>query len=515
MIDHSPATMLVERLVRSRGVEGAHEALHAALAKFTPVELAALDQWWEFWARSKQLAPQTPWRSWGFLAGRGLGKTMSVSKFVNEEVREGRAGLICLLAQDEQSAIDLQVLGPNGLIANSPPWFPAEWEASALQVVWPKSGARAYVRTPEVPGKIRGLEYHLTWATELQSWPVATRDEAWSNVEISTRLGYARTVWDCTPKKGHPILLELLKRSAAEPDRHVIIRGTTYENLMNLGSGYVQDLERKYAGTAKGREELLGEMLDNADKALVKLEWIVRARRPMPARLVRRVISVDPAVTTRKGSDRTGINEAGLGVDSQVYVIADLSGKHAAHEWADIVLDRYVRGACDVVVVETNKGGNLLTQNLRAAAAKLGLVVRVVDDRWQPHHLAGTVFVREIYSRGPKEDRAVPLATAYERGRVSHVEGADLRELEEWLTSWEPVPGARSPDNIDAEVHAVGELLGFGRNEPEAREGFAGLTDMSRALTGAAAPATVSSPPRQGGGNLATLLGGGRSGGGI
>lgn len=461
------------------------------LAKLSPVERAALAAKWVFWARSKQIAPSAPWRTWGFLTGRGFGKTIAVSEHVNDEVEAGRARLICLLAQDEQSSIDIQVNGPSGLIATAPPWFRPKWLASELQLVWP-NGARAYVRTPEVPGKIRGLEYQLSWISELQSWPQSTRQEAFDNVFLSTRLGYARIVWDATSKRRHPLLKELLARHAGDPAMHRIVRGATYENAANLGDGYVAELEKKFAGTQRGREELLGEMLDDSEFALVRQDWIDETRRDVPEKFVRRVVSVDPAVTDRKGSDETGLIEVGLGADDRAYVLWDGSGKHAPGAWADLVLDRYIKNACDLVIAETNKGGQLVTQNLRAAAHARGLEIIVVGKDEKPQRVAGKVWIKEVYARGAKEERAEPVATAYERKRVSHVRGADLAGLEATLTTWEPKPGAESPGDLDALVHACVELLGLSNNTPDPTQAFVGLGAVAKEILSPAKPASLS-----------------------
>lgn len=478
----SEARAMVERLVRMFGKAGAHDALDSMIQNLSVVELAALASHWEFWARPKQLPPEGKWRTWGFLTGRGFGKTLAVSNFVNREVMAGRAKLIGLAAQDEANCIAIQVKGPSGLIATAPPWFKPEWIASELQLVWP-NGARAYVRTPEVPGKIRGLEYHLSWCTELQSWPVTTREDAWVNgFQVSTRLGYARIVWDATPKRRHPIIKELLSEAEANPEAHRIVRGSTFENRKNLAEGYVENLVTKWGGTQRGKEELEGQQLEDSESALVKQDWIDAVRRDMPDRLIRRVVAVDPAVTSRAGSDQTGIVEVGLTVDDQAVVLGDHTGKYTPPEWGKIVLDLYVRGECDLVLVETNKGGDLLTTNLRAIARERGLSVQVVDDRWYPHRQAGVVFVRERFGRGPKEDRARPLSTAYERGRVSHVRGVDLRALEDTLTTWEPTPGHRSPDRLDPLVYAVSELLSLSEHKVDARASFVGITTMAQAL---------------------------------
>ena len=325
--------------------------------------------------------------------------------------------------------------------------------------------------------------------SELQSWPNATREEAFSNFFLSTRLGYGRIVWDSTPKRRHPLLKELLERCAADPGAHKVVRGTTHENAANLGDGYVAEMQKKFGGTMRGREELLGEMLVDSELALVKQLWIDDARRPLPSQLLRKVISIDPAVTNRKGSDNTGIIEAGLGADGQAYVLGDDSGKHDPAKWAEIVLDRYVKNACDLVIAETNKGGSLVTQNLRAIAQGRGLEVLVVEKDSRPLRTQGKVFVKEVYARGSKEDRAEPVATAYERRRVSHVHGASLGSLEDTLTTWEPAPNADSPGDLDALVHACVELLDLSKNTPDPLEGFKGIAEVGKQLQ-ATAPLT-------------------------
>ena len=501
----SPAQLIARELVSKYGPEQAHVELDAFLDSQSVVDLAAHEHdWREMWARPKQLPPPTEWKSWGFLTGRGFGKTLAVSRFVNAEVEEGRATSICLLAQDEDNAIKLQVTGPSGLIATAPPWFRPVWHVSDLELVWP-NGAKAYVRTPEVPGKIRGFDYDLSWLTELQSWPTVTRDEALMNVRVATRIGEARIVWDATAKRRHPLLKKLLKSSEADPSVHVIVRGSTHENADNLAKGYIANIEAEIGGTQQGEEELHGTMSSDVDGATVKDPWIETNRRLMPSKLVRRVISADPAVTSRTGSDHTGIIDAGLSVDGKALILGDHTGKHTPEVWGSLILDLYVEGRCDLVIVETNKGGDLLTRNLRACADGRGLTIVVIGrEETAPGHHPGVVHVREIYSRGEKADRARPLSTAYEKGRVCHV--GTFTDLEETLTTWEPTPGARSPDRLDATVAAVVELLGLANNTPDPKGAFTGIAELAAQVT--QAPRSIA------GVNLAALLGGGGGSGG-
>ena len=486
----TPATVLVDVLVARYGKARAAVELDAILDTLPVVELAALAyDWTHFWARPKQLPPPGAWRSWGFLTARAVGKTTTVSQYIAGEAEAGRAMSIGLAAQNEERTIAVQV---GSLTSASPPWCRPEWSSTSKVLVWP-NGAVAHAHTPEVPGAIRGggtdgKGFDLAWLSEVQSWPTATRREAYLNFQFATRLGYARTVWDATPKRRHPMLNQWIARSATEPDRHVIVRGTIYENVRNLSAGVIEDLEREWGGTLAGREELLGEMLSESESALIRQAWIDAHRRHLPEGIRRRVLGIDPAVTSRAGNDRTGIVDVGVGVDGQAYVLGDYSGKHTPSAWGTIVLEQYVRNACDCVIVETNKGGELVTQNLRAHAGKRGLQIVVVGKDERTRHTAGTVHVKEVHARGPKEDRAQPLATAYERGRVSHVIGVDLASLEDTLTTWEPAPGQRSPDALDALVHAVGDLLEFGANKVDPSLAFRGLTAANKALAQGGGP---------------------------
>jgi phage terminase large subunit-like protein len=274
--------------------------------------------------------------------------------------------------------------------------------------------------------------------------------------------------------------------------RRIVVRGNTYENALNLGAGYIDGIEREYGGTRQGDEELFARMFDDADGSTCKAEHI--KRRPRPSFFLRRVLGIDVATTSRTGSDTTGMVIDGLAVDGKVVCLGDFSGKMSPEEWGAKALDIYVAEECDCVVVETNKGGDLVTNNLRAAA----LVKRLeTGEIWQvnklgkdekPAHQPRVINVREVYARGEKADRAKPLSTAYEKGLIVHVDGIDFEDLEEILTTWIPEPGARSPDRLDAHVHAVVELLGLKNDKPDHHAGFRGIEQVQTAL---ASPAPV------------------------
>jgi len=477
-LEQSPIVEALDRMIDKLGPAGAREALGAALDALSPVELASLASSWEGgWARPKQVAPAGDWLVWFLLTARGWGKTRTVARNIVEMVEVGGVREIGMAAQNEKKTYDVNVLG---LIDASPPRFVPQWVESEGKLVWP-NGAVAYAFTPESPGNIRSKNLDLAWLSEIQSWPETTRNEAYLNFKFATRVGKARTIIDCTPKKGHPLIVKLLAMAERHPERYRITRGNMRENLAHLAPAAVAALIEEFAGTSQGREELDGEQGEDVEGALFAASSFSRRT---PTRLVRSVISVDPAVTKRGGSDLTGIVRVGLDVDGSAIVCADRTGKYSPGEWATIVLDEYVANHCDLVIVETNKGGDLLTQNLRAAAAVRGLEVVVVDAKWTPRSTDGVIYVREIYSRGEKADRAQPTATAYEKGRVLHLAGAKLEELETLLTTWEPKPGARSPDRLDALVGGVEEVLGLASKRRDPKAGTLGVDKAQSMLMG-------------------------------
>jgi phage terminase large subunit-like protein len=507
LLDPSADALLCKRLVDRYGQAGAHDAIDEFVSQFTIVELAALAAHFPTWGRSKQLPPNTDWISFGSLAGRGWGKSEAKAQFLVGEIQAGRVTRIGGAAQNETKTIAAQV---KPLVAASPPWCMPEWEATAMCLRWP-NGATYLGFTPEAPEPIRSENFDMVWLSEIQSWPAATRDEAYANFLFACRIGLARRLWDATPKRGHPLLKKLLARGEADPARHIVRRGTMYENP-HLTATAVRELEAEYGGTTKGREELLGEMLEESDNALVKQAWIDQNRRPRPASFERRIISIDPASTSAGGSDKTGMIDLGLAVDGQLLVFGNHTQKSSSAVWIHEAFNLYRAGRCDLILVETNKGNDFVFDIIALEARNVGLkAVKLGKDARAPMHQSGVIYVREVFGRGPKEDRAQPMATAYERGRISHVDGGhNLSELEDWLTTWEPQRGMRSPDAIDALAHGTVELIGSTLASDAAKSGFIGITDVARQVSAATAPSDARTMVSQ----LLQGTGGGWSGGG-
>ena len=495
LLDPSPDALICRRLAAKFGRDGAKQALAAICRQFSNVELAALATRWEAWARPKQLPPPD-WRTWGNLTSRGWGKSMTCANILTREIQAGRVRTLIMSAQNLTKTEAVQV---EGLIAAAPPWFKPEYNAGKFRLDYP-NGARAFAYTPEVPDAIRSENADMYWLSEVQSWAPSTREEAYSNFVFATRVRGARGMWDATPKRGHPLLKRFLSRAEKHPEHHIVVRGTIYENP-HIEASALDTMELDYGGTQKGREELLGEMLGDED-AIFKSAWFDLAPRRMPASLRRRIFSIDPAITAdARSSDSSGILEMGVDHDGQIAVIANLSGKHRGEDWASMVIDAYVERGCDLLLVETNRGGDTHVGLIRVIARSRGLeVVELAKDAIPVRH-AGKVNVRGITARRQKSARAEGAAALCERGRVTFVAGM-LGDLEEQLAGFDGSAN-RSDDAVDAFVHGCHELADLGTERKDPSVAFRGLTE---------AAAKLSAPPRRG---VSALLGGGGGGGRI
>ena len=496
LLDPSPDARICQRLTDRLGRDGARRVITAACKKFTNVELSALAARWEAWARPKQLPPPE-WRSWGNLTSRGWGKTETILRLITAEIQAGRSKTLIMSAQNLTKTEAVQV---EGLMRVAPPWFRPVYHSSDFFLEYP-NGARAFAYTPEVPDAIRSENADLAWLSELQSWPKATREEAYSNFVFATRVRGSRTLWDATPKKAHPILKRMLARAEAHPHKHFVVRGAIYENP-HIDKAALQDMLDEYGGTQKGREELLGEMLGDED-AIFRQEWFDATRRGVPDVLKRRARYIDPAITADpRHSDSTGIMDMGLGLDGQVYVLANLSGKLRAEDWAAAAVDAYVKDGLDLIWVETNRGGDSHAALIRVVARAKGLELRELAKDETPIRRAGVVNFRGVNTKRQKVVRAEGAAALCELGRVTFARG--VGSLEEQLCSFDGTEG-KSDDAIDAFVHGCHDLAGLSGEKSDPSVGFRGFGALTAAL---AAPSR--GPVR----DIAALLNVGGGGGG-
>ena len=438
-----------------------HRQLDELLDQLSPFERLALARGWrDWWARPEQVVPESSFRSMGFLTGRGWGKTVTISNTINEWVRFGLTKRLMLMAQDEEASWGVQIEGEDGLLAWAHPGCKA-WVTDG-HVYW-ENGAQATVFTPKNPGKIFGDQFDTAWFSELHEWPKSTRQKAWYAANMCLRARRAILFWDSNPAKKHPILTKLIQRARQFPDKHIIRYGDTRENLDFLNKEQVEEWVREHGNTSYGRMMLEGKIIDEDDGADFRQEWIDNNRRARPLEFKRKALAIDPAISTRDGTDDTGMVLGGQGEDDQIYVLEDHSAKYEWAEWGALALDIYEREECDVIILERNRGGDACLANLVAQARSpqrlaKGRQLNVVSVGWEApvRHVKGTVYVKEVIGRTGKEERGKPVAGLAEMGLISFVDVFEM--LEDQLTSWVNEPGAQSPNSYDAFVWLVWDL---------------------------------------------------------
>lgn len=129
--------------------------------------------------------------------------------------------------------------------------------------------------------------------------------------------------------------------------------------------------------------------------------------------LWRKVVAVDPAVTSDDGSDSHGISVAGISDDNNVYIL-DSWEKRESPEFALRKAFYFsIKYGADKVIVEGNQGGEMWLSLWDSIVEESG----VDEDR-----IPGIEIVRATSSTGSKMERASQMLVDYELGRVWHVE---------------------------------------------------------------------------------------------
>lgn len=322
--------------------------------------------------------------------------------------------------------------GPSGIRAVERPDNRPDYVASRRLLVWP-NGSEAYCFSAEDPDGIRGYQFDAAWADELCKWRYP--EETWSNLQLALRLGpRPRQVVTTTPKP-----MALIKRLMKAPTT-INTNMSSFANRENLADAFFTEIASVYEGTALGRQELHGELIEDIQGALWNWRLIEAARISAAPGLDRIVVAIDPPASAGPDADECGIIVAGateIAGEKTGFVLADRSsGGLSPRQWAERAVAAYHDYEADRIIVEVNQGGDM---------------VRAIIAQVDP-----SVPVREVRASRGKRLRAEPVAALYERACVRHV-GA-FAALEDQMTSYTGA-GGKSPDRLDALVWALTDLM--------------------------------------------------------
>ncbi len=388
---------------------------------------------WSGWmARPAQELPEGVWSYWLILAGRGFGKTRTGAETVREWVKTNQ--YVNLIGATSDDARDIMVEGESGILSICPPDERPYYKKHEAKLEWP-NGATSLIFTADKPDRLRGKQHCKLWADELAAWRYM---DAWDQAKFGLRLGKNPQAIITTTPRPLKILKEIINDK-----RSVVTRGSTYDNKSNLASTFFDSIITRYEGTRIGRQELNAELLDDIPGALWTRKSIDNHRKSPNALpdMERVVVAVDPSVTNNEGSDETGIICAGKGTDGHAYVWNDSSGRMSPNDWGKTSVSLYHSESADVIVAESNNGGDMVEDTIRSVDAN--------------------VNVKQVKASRGKVTRAEPIAALYEQGRVHHVGSLDTLEdqMVSFTSDFDRKAQGYSPDRVDALVWAITELF--------------------------------------------------------
>jgi len=399
----------------------------------------------KFWLRPEQLAPPgDDWAVWLYMAGRGAGKTRAAAEWIRDKAKRNDTQLrFALVARTAADVRDTLVQGDSGILSITPPSEMPNYQPSLRKLTWP-NGHTALCFTADEPDTLRGPQFHYAWADEAAAWrqlPDASGMTAWDNLRVATRLGAPspQTCVTTTPKRVD--LMRKLLKEADEKGTVIVTRGKTSDNAGNLPEHYIEGVYGIFGGTRMALQELEGEMLDDAEGALWTYGMIEDFRvTAMHLGTPLKVVGVDPTVAESPG-DECGIVVVAATNDREMYkrqawVIEDASIKGSPEVWAQRVVDTARKWGAPVIA-EKNQGHALITNAI--------------------HQIDPAIPVFDVWSKQGKALRAEPVSLCYEQGRVHHL--GMFAELETQMTQWIPGESKKSPDRVDALVHALTALL--------------------------------------------------------
>lgn len=305
-----------------------------------------------------------------------------------------------------------------------------------------------------------GVLVHNCWMDEPASMPRG--EETFSNLMFGLRLGEAPWLMITGTPKPVRWLRELSEREDT-----ITTVGSTFDNQRYLASTFITDVLGRYEGTRLGRQELYAEWLDDVEGALWTERIIDQNRIPafdlqkpwaslnawltvgnQPAQIDRRawrtVVAVDPPGETAEcGIVIACAPTQGHAGRDHACILDDMSVSGRPEEWGRQVVAAAKKWNAEKVIVESNQGGDMVRATIHAVDPSLR--------------------IEKITAKESKTARAEPVSALYERGLVHHV--GFLPILESQMVTWTKDQG-RSPDRMDALVHAVSSLL---TSQPVAR----------------------------------------------
>lgn len=213
---------------------------------------------------------------------------------------------------------------------------------------------------------------------------------------------------------------------------------TSYlDNKQNLSESFLSNAQTsKKENEHRYNHVFLGEWVEDAEGLLWQQSQLKNCKISHKPEFERVVVAIDPATTSSKNSDETGILVVGKS-NGKGYVIDDLSGRYSPNEWAKVAHEALKKYDADCYVAEKNQGGDMV----RA-------VLEQEDDRNR---------IKLVTATKGKYTRAEPIYALYEQNKIFHIGTFPI--LERQMITFNPNENKESPDRVDALVWGLTDLF--------------------------------------------------------
>lgn len=290
---------------------------------------------------------------------------------------------------------------------------------------------------------ITRLAQVCTYEVEGETKPLRNKMFFDCNPPSMAHWSYKLFVKGIDPETGKPL---------ANPEDYASLQMNPKDNAENLAETYLKLLQNMPARMKARFWD--GKFGDTTENALWNIETIDKWRTEEVPDMQRVIVAVDPSGSGDEdnlANDAIGIVVCGLGTDGNGYLLEDITVKAGPATWGNVATTAFDRHAADLIVGETNYGGEMVKFVVRTAKP-------------------GVPFKKITASRG-KVVRAEPIASLTEQGKIRFA--GDFAELEDELYSFTTMGyiGENSPNRVDAFVWGMSELFpGMVKEEKQKKE---------------------------------------------
>lgn len=403
-----------------------------------------------------QIPPPGEWRGWLLLGGRGSGKSAAATRALVEHIHGPPCdpsipgGHQCIIgAPTLDDAVRSVFAGPSGIARHDPG---ARMLTTLGGTVTRFRNALGTVDVPMVGlNTTKGADRFRAAGNRCfvmleEAAAIPALGEAWDNMDLGLRLGpNPRVVMSTTPRARR-----VLRDIVEDPDV-VVTSGTIMDNP-HLDAKFRDRMMRRFKGTRKEAQELLGILVDEVVGAMWSIDGLAKPGVRLSQRVADpwlTVVGVDPSGAKGDDADETGIVVVDAWIDDNghphVCAVADYTHPDGdAARWSRKAVQAALDWNASIIFGEVNYGGDMVIHTVKTALRDMGIELgEALEDQ---------IRVEKVTATRGKVRRAEPIAIMYDpdppRG---HILG-HLVELENQMCTFIDEAGADSPDRMDAYV---------------------------------------------------------------